>query len=363
MIEVSEVAAAVLGGSFRMEPRASSRLGETVLAEDIPIINGSLEIDRGARVPERLTFTVPFEKDGFVWDPADDPDHPLAPYGQRIGMSIGVGIGQGQTEYIDRGEFLIQDATRDGDTVSVAALGLLTYIDEARFVAPFQPTGTFLSTIRDLVEPALTVIDGGLEDRAVPGSMAWDEDRLGALMELLDAWPAEAVVTPEGYLLLTVPEDPTVAVMHLTDGVGGTVMTWGSGVSREGACTVVVARGTAADGTQVQAAAFNVSAASPFRIGAPFNPLPVPRFFESPLLTTQAQCYKAAKTLLLRSLRQTDRLIRCTAVPNPRLEVGDLCTVTGLSLANQKVTVETLTLPLTAADGAMGLTLKVVDDA
>lgn len=362
MLDLSAEAAALLTGSFVMHTRVESWMGEELLSSEIPVTSGTEDVDRSLRVPERVSFTVPREDRGFSWDPKSDPDHPLAAFGQRLRVLIGIELSGGVIEWLQRGWFLIRETSLDGDSVSVEAVGLLALVDEAKFVSPYQPSGTFVTTLRGLVEPALTVdVDEAPTDRAVPGNMAWDEDRLGAVMELLDAWPADAIVTPDGNLTVTADVDPTVPVLSLTDGLGGTVVQWGGASSRDGAATVVVARGQASDGAQVQGVVEDLKTTSPLRSGGPFNPLPVPYFYFSPLLTTNAECRASARTILRRLRRTADRMVSAVAVPNPALVAGDLVTVTGVGLVNQPCLVEALQMPLTPSSGPMTLTLRVVD--
>lgn len=356
---MTDDATAALAGSWTMHTRVESWLGEELLAEDIPVSAGTEDGDRSLVVPERVTLTVPRLDRGTSWDPTGDPEHPLAPYGQRLRVSVGVEITGGVVEWVQRGWFLVTDSMLEADTISVTGAGLLTLIDEARFVAPFQPSSTLAATVRALVEPALTVdIDATLTDRAVPSNISWDEDRIGALMELLDAWPADAMVTPDGYLSVVPATESTTSVLSLTDGAGGTVVQWGGSATRDGAASCVVARGQATDGAAVQGVAYD-SSPSPTEYGGPFNPLPVPYFYFSPLLTTNTQCRTAAATIVARRRRAGGRRITALAVPHPGLQTGDLVTVTATGLDAVPALVEAISMPLTPSSGAMALTLQV----
>lgn len=360
MISLSAEATAVLTGSWVMHTRVESWLGEEQLAEDVPISSGVEETDRSLSIPERVTITVPRIDRGVTWDASGDSGHPLAPFGQRLKVSIGVEIGNGVIEWLQRGWFLVTNSSTDADSVSVQAQGLLTLIDEARFVSPFQPSGTFKSTIRSLVEPALTVdFDSSLTDRSVPSNMSWDEDRLGGLQEILDAWPADAHVTPDGYLAVVPATESTTVVGSLTNGLGGTVVHWGGASTRDDASSLVVARGQASDGSQVQGVAYELT--GPTAFGSSFNPLPVPTFFFSPLLTTNAQCRAAATSIVSRRRRSNGRRLMADAVPNPAYQVGDLISVTTDDLTDESCLIESLSIPLTPQSGSMQATLRVVD--
>jgi len=359
VIDMSADALAVVQGSYTLRCRVESWLGDELLADDVPVSSGGEEVDGTLQAPERVTLSVPRLDRGTSWEPIGI-DHPLAAYGQRLKVSLGVDLGNGATEWLQRGWFTISGADTQGETVSVEAVGLLTLIDEARFVAPYQPTGTFVSTVRSLVEPALTVVvSASLTDRAVPSGMSWDEDRLGGLFELLDAWPATATVTADGYLQVD-PVTIPASSLDITDGVAGTVVQWNGQATRDGAYTAVVARGQAADGGQLQGVVYDTDPASPLRSAGEFNALPVPFFFFSPLLTTVDQCRTAATSILARLRRTASRKIGATLVPHPGLQGGDTVTVTGAELDAAPCAVERLSLPYTPDGGAMNLTLRVL---
>lgn len=357
MIELSDVAASVLTRSYRYHLAVESWRGEELLADDVPVDSATEEADRSLRIPERVTFTVPRVDRGVSWSPVA-ADHPLAANGQRLRVQLGVGVGRGAVEWFTRGWFLIQDAQVDMDRVEVSAVGLLTLIDEARLVSPYQPTGTLVSTLRGLVEPALTVdVSADLTDRSVPSGINYDEDRLGAVLELLDAWPADAYINPDGYLSVVPAEQDTTPVLSLTDGVGGTVIKACGSSTREGGYNVVVARGTASDGGQVQGVAYDTSG-GPKAYSGPFNPLPVPHFYSSPLLTTVGQAQAAAATILARLQRTAGLEFDVEMVPHPGLQIGDVVSLTTAEYTALSCSVEQLRLPYTAAGGAQTLRVR-----
>lgn len=362
MISTSARFLEAMTSSYVIRTRVESWLGGVLLADDIPVADATEEVDRTLRVPERLTFTVPITDRGVSYDPTLDPAHPLAPYGQQVRVSVGVDLAPGVTEWVTRGWYLIQDADVDGDTVSVTAVGLLGLVEEARFVSPFQPSSTIVATLRKLIEPALTVVvDSALTDRSVPSGITWDEDRLGAVTELLDAWPADAFVTGEGYLHVTAPADSSSSVLSLNDGATGTFVDRTLKLTRDGAATVVVARGEATDGAVVQGVAYDLTG-GPLAYDGPFNPLPVPYFFSSPLLTTNAQARSAASTVLARLRRSSRQDLQVEAVPHYALQAGDRITLESerLGIESQDAIVETLTMPLTAGGGAMQASVRPV---
>lgn len=355
MIEISDAAIGVLAsGNQRRYVRAESWYDETLLDDNIPITAGRLEVDRGSNVPERLTLTVPRLMDGIDYTPGTITA-PLAANGQRLRVTVGIGLQGTQIEWLTLGWFVITKAEKRVDQVDVEAAGLLWLIQEARLVNPFQPTTGFKNTIQRLVEPGLTVeFDAALVDRSVPASVTFDDDRLQALQNTLTAWPAVAEVTNEGFLYVTSADDPTAVSVALSSLARGTVIEAHGSSTRDGVYNAVVAQGTAADGQLVRGVAYDNT--GPKRSGGPFSDLPVPLYFDSPLITTQAQAQAAANTRLATLKRGTGQIFDVEMVPHPALQVGDLVTLDGAPGV-----VEKLTLPLTAGGGSETLEVRMIE--
>lgn len=350
MITVSDATTGLLtGSSFIMRVRVESWLAGVLLDPDIPVAGGYEELDRSLRVPERLTLSVPRRDRGSSYAPTS-ADAPLAANGQRLRVLYGVVGRNQQTEWIQRGWYVLQDSTPSGDTVEVTAGGLLALIDEADLISPLQPSGTLGSTMRKLLEPAVTVdLSAAPTDRAVPGSLAIDQDRLQGVFDVLDAWAADGSVTPAGVYTVTASGLSSPVDVFITRTTTATRAAGAS--SRDGAATVVVARGTAADGGQVQAVAYEYDGPRPY--GGPFNPLPVPFYFSSPLLTTTGQCAAAAATVLERRRRAAGATVQVEAVPDPRLQLGDIARVDVDEYSHVDGPIEALKLPLTPDGGPM----------
>lgn len=354
MLDVSALVLSQFRSSYTTRLRVTSWLDDESLG-DVPASSGSLDIDRSMSVPETISFSVPRLDRGVSYDPIGN-DHPLSTYGQQVNVQLGVGVVD-DVEWLNLGWYLLTESSADGDTISVQASGLLKLIDEARFLAPFQPTGTFTDTVQSLIEPAITVVfDPALVDRNTPISMQWDEDRLGALGEVLDAWPAEAEVTEDGFLYVHTPIDYSTGttVWDFTeDPDTGTVTQWQGSTTRDGAFNCVVARGEDPNGQQIQGVVYDTDPTSSTRYGGDFSPLPVPFMYYSPLLTTLAQCRLAANTIMARKRRQASRKLSINTIPNPALRPGDIVTVTSLEkgLDNTRATLESFSLPLNPGGG------------
>lgn len=369
MINVSDDLMNVLRyGSYRYKSRAYVTRGGQLLAADIPITSGGEWFDDTLSVPERVEITVPRVVDGVDYEPTGPLDA-LAPFGQRLHVQLGVDLGVLGVEWFERGEFLIQSADARGDAIDVTAVGLLAQVDEARLIHPYTPAGTLATCLRNMVEPAVTVlIDSGLTDRAVPSTLNFDGGRIDIMWEILDAWPARALTMPSGYLYVY-PETQTFAhdwnlFQNNRDDSPfdvATVLRPLSSWTRDGVYNAVVAVGTGSDGGQIQATVVDQSG-SASAYGGPFSHLPVPYFFESPFLTTPAQCRAAAQQQLYRLSRQSYGRWAVECVPVPILTGRDGVWVyddtPDIDQAYASTQVEKLYLPYTADGGPMTLTIR-----
>jgi hypothetical protein len=375
MITVSDECGRILEtGSFTLSCRATVTLAGQVIADDLPVVGGHEEFDDNLAVPERVTVKFPRTIDGVDMIPTAATS-PLAPYGQRLHIKLGVGISGGKTEWLDRGEFLIWEVSLNGNAeIEVVAVGLLELIDEARLVAPFQPTGTFTTALRQLLEPAVTVIvdpDVTALDRTVPTGINEDEDRLGALNNLMKAWPARCQMTPAGYLAVLPADDYPydfgyVQLYNFTeDGITqnlADIIEVGGTITREGLANTVVARGQDAVGNQMIGVAYDKTPSGPTSLRGPFNPLPVPIYYFSPLLSTSQQCQDAAVSLLRRKAAQAAQKLELRCVPDPRFcgndridYIAERSTDIDRSIP---VVIERMTLPYTADSGPMVLIVR-----
>lgn len=360
----------VLAGAAGWVPTGASWLDGDLLAPEIPILSGRLSAASRLRVPERVTFTVPEAStvDGrwFSWVPGDDPRHPLARFGQQVDLGIEVVSAlTGTITHTRLGRFRVHEWSHDdvARTVSVTGHGLLIRAEEARFRVPQVPRagGTLASEFRRLMVPGVPVyIDPALVDRACPRSFQWQQDRLAALYEIADAWPARLRTDQWGQaqLLPPLPAVP-VPVLHLTDGHGGTVVSAPRTDTREGLDNVVVGTSSATDTTALDP----IRAVAEVRTG----PTRVTtdgtgygesvRYWSSPLVTTQGQLQASVNTILADASRPAVvRTVQCA--PDPRIELDDALAITRNEIPDWGWVVA-YELPLTIRDGAMRIDVAV----
>lgn len=348
----------VLAGAAGWRPSAASWLDGRLLADDVPILSGRLSASADLAVPERVVFTVPeVDIDGFSWVP-DGADHPLAKYGQRIDLSVVVTSSLTGAETITRlGWFRVHDWAHDdaSGAVRVTCLGILSQPAEDRFAVPESPRsgGTLGSEFRRLMSPGIPVsIDASLTDRACPASFQWPQDRLAALHEIAEAWPARVRADQWGEVavLPALAEVPS-PVLWFTDGQGGTLVSAPRSDTRAAGYNVFVGTSSATDSTAVDPLrAVAQIAAGPMRAvddGTGYGR--VVTYWSSPLATTQAMLQASVDTMRDNAARRS-QVRTVSHVPDPRVELDDAVSVTrdGRTEWGYVVAYE---LPLTIGDG------------
>lgn len=363
--EAPDAYATLVDQSHRVRVRVDSWLGPDLLAEDVPIIEGELAETGDQKVPEVLNLTVPAEDPATstTWAPIEDPGAPLAAFGQRLRVRYVVDRGDGSRVVVPVGWYSVRDWTSNGRVVEVEAAGLLSVVDDDRLLAPTSPAGgaTLASELRRLMEGILPIdISTSLVDRAVPSGMAWQDNRLDALYELADAWPADLYVDELGAVKLEPPldddDDPELTLYE----VDGVIVDRSDSGTRDSGYNVVVARGEAAtdvDRPPVVGIALDTDPSSPTYASGPYGR--VVRFFASPLLLTEAQCQSAAEKLLRDALRRT-RTFPVLMVPDARVRPGvrvDYVRASGLVIRSR---VASHSLPLMASGGAQRVVLAEV---
>lgn len=366
--------------SHLVNTRVDVWLAGTLLAQDVPVLDGTLTESADQQIPEALTLTVAgVTLDGTVLTPDPIANTPgvytaaprlIGAEGHRLHVVYTSERRDGTEIRAELGWFLIRSWSAHDGVIDIQAVGLLGLVDDYRLLAPTSPPSgaTLASEIVRLVEGMVPVNIAATGNRSASSTLAWTEDRLGALYDLAKAWPADIRVDGNGILQVsdlggwspeyTLIEDSARVVTPPAGTTGGTsVTTSGTEGSRDGVYNVVVARGedsTDPNRQPVQAVAQDTSVSSPTYVGS-FGR--VVQFYSSPLLTTASQCLSAANAILASSKRAASP-IDVQMIPDPRVTFGTrmFFLPKGRNIYVNS-TVTALTLPLTAAGGPMSITL------
>jgi hypothetical protein len=168
-----------------------------------------------------------------------------------------------------------------------------------------------------------------------------------------------------GVLVIKDPPDATSPVWEASAGRDGVLVTLQRSLGRDGVYNAVVATGEALDDTPPSyGVAYDLDPASPTYWNGPFGK--VPRFYNSPLLTTDLQAATAAESLLAQSTG-LPYAVDFSQIPNPALEPFDpvrvVYPVDRLSTPHRKSETHILVrlgIPLTP-NGVMAATTRKVD--
>ncbi|MFI5861196.1 hypothetical protein [Streptomyces sp. NPDC051546] len=345
----------------------------------VPILAGQITYDASAVGQRRVTLTVPLIDDnGFDWDPAGDPLHPLAAYGQELMIFAGVVYSDNVSrEEVSQGSYLITgtDVDEQAGTVTVQAADLMERWIACRVLNNpydgFGPGWMFKEVLERLAYPDLVVNPGyrkitaidssAMTDRALRGNIeivqAGGQDRVPILQKLCEAWPAQMAIDDLGTLVFRPPvlKPATTPVARITAGAAdSTLITRGVRQQRARAYNGVYVSGMDPKTGTRRAYGFAERSTGALAVSGPYGY--VPRWFSSTLIYTDAQAKATAESMLARGLLYT-RTEEVTCVPNPALELYDTVQVTSPRGGTFKGLVVAIVLPLTSAGGPMQLTV------
>lgn len=372
----------LVAGSHRIAVGAEVLFGGEVLNVEVPIVGGWVDYDRGAARlarasvqiadPVRLPLTssdvfTPFGYELRLWrgvaiGTIPNPALWLGDTVTWLGVPASWGTTDGAVLMVPLGTFPILDSNLDG----VSLLTSLTMEDRsfrvamARFEDDYQvAAGTnYADAIEALIDdgvPGLEYLFPSTEFTTPLLTFSATDDRWVAAQSMASSIGMDLHFDGLGRVVMR-PE-PTFAtdpVAVLAEGVNLTAIN--VGLSRRQAVNRVVAFSTNASLTdQYRGVATDDDPSSPTYYDGPFGAQV--EFFASPLLASDAQCELAAQTVLARKLGIAASLA-WGAVPDPRLECGDVVAVTrqALGLDQDIHIIETMSIGLGPESPMVGTT-------
>lgn len=274
----------------------------------------------------------------------------------EITVSRGVMVGNA-AQYVPLGVFSTDTARKNDETVSWSGSDRSKKIARARFTdtyqivkdTPLADAGTALLQSRWSFTPVnfagvTEIIGATLNFDAGPDSDPWQEARA-----LFAEYGYELAFDGTGTARATpVPDPSTVeAAFDLGSGETNLVLEGETSGTFEGTYNGVIATGEGSDiETPVRAVVWDDDPTSPTYYQGGFGL--VPRFYSSPLLTTEAQCATAAATILAKSKGRQQQM-SVTSVVNPALEPLDVVTASVYGTPVRFV-IDKVTVPLRAAE-------------
>lgn len=297
----------------------------------------------------------------------------ITPYGNEIYVERGLAYGNGQSEWVGLGYFRIetpeQDEVPDG-VISLSGSDRMAGIRDARFLAPRQfiaasTRESIVSTLIHEVYPSAVIAwdDPALAASTIGRTIIAEDDRMGCLRDLLTASASVGYFDHRG--VFVIKPAPTLSgspVWDVDGGTNGVLIQMSRSLTREGIYNAVVATGEAGDtAAPARGVVANLDRTSPTYYYGRFGP--VPMFYSSPFLTTDAQARNAAAALLRKQIGLPYQ-VELQAVPNPALEPGDVVNARyprrsrSRSLLTERHLLDEVTIPL-AADSPISLTTRL----
>jgi hypothetical protein len=342
---------------FRARVCDTFQTGVTPTGVEIPVTGGDVKYSATAAVRSTLDLTT-----SASW-PRTATDL-VTPYGNELFVERGIAYGNGQNEWVGLGYFRIdtpeQDQAPDGP-VSIAAQDRMAGIVDARFLTPRQFAGTLtrgalVALLVTEVYPAAVIEwdDTAVRDGLVGRTVIAEDDRAAALQDFITSLGKVGYFDHRGVFVVRTPPSVAGAPAWTIDaGRDGVLVEMARSLTREGVYNAVVATGEAGDTTApARAVAYNLDPRSPTYYLGRFGP--VPRFYSSPFLTTNAQCQTAAEGLLRQQLGLPYQ-VELSAVPNPALEPFDVVSARypkksrSRSLRTETHVIDEVTIPLELA--------------
>lgn len=340
-----------LTGAHGIAVQVDLLLGDgSVVAEDIPIVGGSVTVDRGSEVRRSLRLEIA--------DPADFPvlaGDPFSPYGHRLYVQRGIRYTDGTVEMVPLGYFVIRSISGDlhAGPLTISAPGLETVVRDRPFeqAVSTAQTATHAAFIADQliqVDPSFVLVDQSSRGSELLATTTFDagDSRWDAIRDVATAVGAEVFADENGSFVLRDIPEPTDEFVW-TVAARENMVSAQAGMSADGVYNRVAVYGESAadNATPVYGVAEITDPLHPLYVGGPFGVRTTT--YHSDLVTTTAGAIATAHALLLdaSALNQT---LTLRSVPNPALQAGDrIRVIFGSDRPSELHTVQQFTIPLT----------------
>ncbi|MGH8881728.1 MAG: DUF5047 domain-containing protein, partial [Stackebrandtia sp.] len=322
----------------------------------VPVLGGDVRLDGTAEI----RGTLDLETDG---DWPKRGGSLLAPYGNEIFVRRGIDLGS-EILWVPLGYYRIDDAEQDDPPdgpIQLSGSDRMAGIVDARLPEPrqYDAGATVGAIFRELVGEiypgAVMFFANHLHTALLGRSIVAEEDRYAVLRDIAEAHGCVIWFDGAGVLQFTPPPDPGTPAWEVAAGTNGALVSARRRLTRDGVYNGVVATAEGADTTEpIRALVVNSNPRSATFWGGRFGK--VPRFYSSPLITTQSQARSAAQAMLQRSIG-FPYSVDLEALPNPALRPDDPVRVIHADGAREVHVVESVTIPL-STDAAISVDTK-----
>lgn len=358
MLSVSSKWARALTADHGLAVKVNALYGGSVVAQDIPFVDGAVRVDRGSDVRRSLSLAIAAPA-SFPFGPTDR----YGVYGQRLYVERGIRYIDGSTELVPLGQFVITNVSGNIHTgpLTIAAAGqeiLLkrTLFETATSTSGYASAAAFIAFHIPNALPGASFVNASTNGATAIATKTWDSgtDVWTALTEVATSVGAELFCDAYGtFRLVNVPDVATASpVWDVTTGSRGVMVSADVSLSSDDVFNRVVASGeNAEDNTPpVRATATITDPADPLRYGGPFGK--VTKAYSSSLITNASKAQSAANAQLSK-YRAPNRTVNLSTVPNPALDAGDCIRVNyGPGISPELHIVQSFSVPLSTENGA-----------
>jgi hypothetical protein len=360
---VSPKWAPALTTSHGLAVRIKALYNGSVVADDIPFVDGSVTVDRGSETRRSLSLSV---AEPWMF-PTNETDR-YGVYGQQLYVERGIRYMDGSTEMVPLGTFVITSVSGNIHTgpLNIVAAGQEIILKRALFETAASTKGLLNAAAFINFHIGDTIPGASFVDRSTTGTSALatktfegGTDKWAALVEVANSVGGELFCDAYGtFVLADIPDpmDPYPPVAwEVNAGEGGVMVSADMETSANEVYNRVVVSGENAEDNKppVSATATITDGADPLRYGGPYGK--VTKTYSSSLITTSGQANTTA-IALLRRYRAANRSVKLASVPNPALDAGDWLRVDyGPSRLPELHMVQSFDVPLTTNGGASAI--------
>jgi hypothetical protein len=312
----------------RVALRADVLSNDTVIASDLRVLSGQVQVDATAAVRRRMTATLIDATGATI---PNDPTDYLSPYGYELRLWRGFHFKDGSpSELVPLGTFRLSASKTSDDGAQVISLSgsdRARSVARARFEQPYPvAAGTnYITAIQTLLQsrmPRLTF--NSISTSAVTPVLLFDQasDPWAAANQMANSIGCQVFFDPMGVCIIRTEPNPAGAPLTYTyqDGVNGTMISIDNSLEDEGGFNGVVVDGESQNAPPVHSVVYDTNPQSPTFVNGPYGR--VPYFIKSQYIVTQSQADEAAAAALRRELGGTEQMT-LTAVPNPAHDGDD----------------------------------------